>query len=80
MEAPGKEEDTHAVVEGEGNGNGGSEGGTSVLVHLLKDTPPFAGEDGRTYSLKKGDVVTLPHKLADVLLSRGMAEEVQQGD
>lgn len=79
MEAPG-EEDPHTVAEGDGEGDGASEGEASVLVHLLKDTPPFAGEDGRTYSLRKGDVVTLPHKLADVLLSRGMAEEVQRGD
>lgn len=48
----------------------------SVLIHVLKDTPPFAGEDGQTYSLKKGDMVSLPRHLAQVLISRGMAEEV----
>lgn len=48
----------------------------AVLIHVLKDTPPFAGEDGQTYSLKKGDMVSLPEKLAQVLVSRGMAEEV----
>ena len=48
----------------------------AVLIHVLKDTPPFAGEDGQTYSLKKGDMVSLPDKLAQVLISRGMAEQV----
>ncbi len=54
-------------------------GGPDILIHVLKDTPSFAGEGGRTYSLKKGDIVTLSQKLADVLLSRGMAEEVKAG-
>ncbi len=48
----------------------------AVLIHVLKDTPPFAGEDGQTYSLKKGDMVSLPEKLAQVLISRNMAEQV----
>lgn len=55
------------------------EGEPAILIHVLKDTPSFAGEGGRTYSLKKGDIVTLSQKLADVLLSRGMAEEVKAG-
>ncbi len=48
-----------------------------LLIHVLKDTPPFAGEAGRTHSLKEGDMVTLSQKLAEVLISRGMAEEVR---
>ncbi len=53
------------------------EGG--VLIHVLKDTPPFAGDDGQTYSLKKGDMVSIPEKLAQVLVSRGMAEQIGHG-
>jgi DNA replication factor GINS len=52
------------------------DGEDAVLIHVLKDTPPFAGDDGQTYSLKKGDMVSIPAKLAQVLVSRGMAEEV----
>lgn len=48
----------------------------AAFVHVTRDTPPFAGEDGQTYSLKKGDMVSLPKKLAQVLVDRGMAEEV----
>ncbi|MCK4970432.1 MAG: hypothetical protein KAS77_07890 [Thermoplasmata archaeon] len=51
-----------------------------VLIHVLKDTPPFTGEDGLTYSLKRGDMVSLPDRLAQVLVSRGMAEEVGSSD
>ncbi|UCC93662.1 MAG: DNA replication complex GINS family protein [Thermoplasmata archaeon] len=51
-------------------------GEDAVLIHVLKDTPPFAGDDGQTYSLKKGDMVSIPGNLAQVLVSRGMAEEV----
>jgi len=54
-------------------------GEATILIHVLKDTPAFAGEGGRTYSLKRGDIVTLSQKLADVLVSRGMAEEVTAG-
>jgi len=52
---------------------------SSIIIHILKDTPSFAGEGGRSYSLKKGDIVTLSQKLAEVLVSRGMAEEVSAG-
>ena len=53
-----------------------AEPGDAAFIHVLRDTPPFAGEDGQTYSLKKGDMVSLPKKLAQVLVDRGMAEEV----
>lgn len=57
-----------------------ADGEAPVLIHVLKDTPPFAGEDGQTYSLKKGDMVSLPDRLAQVLVSRGMAEEIGSSD
>ncbi len=50
--------------------------GEAAFIHVLRDTPPFAGEDGQTYSLRKGDMVSIPRKLAQVLVDRGMAEEV----
>jgi DNA replication factor GINS len=53
------------------------DGERATLIHVLKDTPPFAGDDGQTYSLKKGDMVSIPDRLAQVLVSRGMAEEVK---
>ena len=55
---------------------GGEEG--KALVHVLEDVPSFAGEGGRTYSLRRGDLVTLPDRLAEVLVGRGMAERVER--
>jgi DNA replication factor GINS len=49
-----------------------------ALVHMLEDVPSFAGEGGRTYSLKRGDMVSLPDRLVEVLVGRGMAERVER--
>ncbi|MBI2077460.1 MAG: hypothetical protein HYT80_03690 [Euryarchaeota archaeon] len=43
----------------------------SLTVRALVDVPPFVGLDGRTYRLKKGDVLTLPKKMVDMLAKRG---------
>lgn len=43
----------------------------AVTVRALVDVPPFVGLDGRTYRLKKGDVLTLPRRMVDVLAKRG---------
>jgi DNA replication initiation complex subunit (GINS family) len=51
--------------------------GEDIVVHVLKDTPPFAGEGGVSYALKTGDIVNLPRRLAEVLLQRGMAEAIE---
>lgn len=51
-----------------------------VLVHVLEDTPSFAGEGGRSYSLKRGDLVSLPGRLAEVLIGRGLAEIVERDE
>lgn len=43
----------------------------SVTVRALVDVPPFVGLDGKTYRLKKGDVLTLPKRMVDMLAKRG---------
>ncbi len=45
--------------------------GDDVTVRALVDVPPFVGLDGKTYRLKKGDVLTLPKKMVDMLAKRG---------
>lgn len=71
---------SEAAIEPPGEGAPSTDaGGSTILIHVLKDTPSFAGEEGRTHALKKGDIVTLSQKLAEVLVSRGMAEEVTAG-
>ena len=76
LEPSAEEAPTSPGEQGEGEVAG--EGEETVLVHVLKDTPPFAGEGGRTYSLSKGDLVSVPHRVAEVLLSRGMVELVER--
>ena len=48
-----------------------------LVVHVLKDTPPFAGEGGASYALRTGDIVNLPRRLAELLVQRGVAEAVE---
>jgi DNA replication initiation complex subunit (GINS family) len=48
-----------------------------IVVHVLKDTPPFAGEGGASYALHTGDIVNLPRRLAELLVQRGVAETVE---
>ena len=49
-----------------------------VLVRVLSDMEPFMGVDGRVYSLKAEDVVTLPPKNAGVLIDRNIALDVMR--
>jgi len=48
-----------------------------LVVHVLKDTPPFAGEGDASYALRTGDIVNLPRRLAELLVQRGVAEAVE---
>jgi DNA replication factor GINS len=43
-----------------------------VLVHVLQDMDSFLGVDGKTYTLAKGDIVTLPERNAAVLSERNI--------
>ncbi len=48
-----------------------------VLVRIKKDIPEFVGVDGKTYKLKKEDVVVLPELNAKALIKDGVAEEIE---
>lgn len=39
-------------------------------IRALEDIPPFVGFDGKTYRIKKGEVVSLPKKFAAILKER----------
>ncbi len=47
-----------------------------VLVRIKRDVE-FEGVDGRTYSLRKEDVVTLPKENAKALIEGGFAEKIE---
>lgn len=40
-------------------------------VRALADIPPFIGFDGKTYRIKKGEVLTLPKRFVKILKDRG---------
>ncbi|MCK4270112.1 MAG: DNA replication complex GINS family protein [Methanogenium sp.] len=66
--------DTEVPPEGEG-----AAVSDYVLVHVLKDMEPFMGVDGRVYSLRNEDVVTLPKMNASVLYGRNIALNIRVG-
>lgn len=48
-----------------------------VLLRILDDVPPFEGENNRVYRLKREDVITLPRDLAQILVRRKKAVELE---
>ncbi len=48
-----------------------------ALVHIRSDMESFMGVDGRTYTLKRGDIVTLPENNADVLCEHDIALNIR---
>lgn len=50
---------------------------THPIVRVMEDTPTFVGTDERTYSLRKEDVLSLPHEMSEPLLKRGVVQQVK---
>lgn len=48
-----------------------------AIVRICSDTEPFMGVDGRVYTLKKRDIVTLPESNADVLCEHNIALNIR---
>jgi DNA replication factor GINS len=44
-----------------------------ATIRALVDIPPFVGFDGKTYRIKKGEVLTIPKKFALILKERNHA-------
>lgn len=47
-----------------------------ATVRALVDIPPFVGLDSKTYKLKKGEVATIPRKMAEILRKNGKVAPV----
>jgi DNA replication initiation complex subunit (GINS family) len=47
------------------------------LLMILEDLPPFVSEDRKSYTLKKGDIVTLPPDTARILIKNKKAKVVE---
>jgi DNA replication factor GINS len=48
-----------------------------VMVRIKKDIPEFEGVDGKTYKLRREDVVVLPALNAKALIKGGVAEVIE---
>ncbi len=48
-----------------------------VLVRIRQDIPEFEGVDGKTYKLRKEDVVLIPSLNANALIKSGVAERIE---
>jgi DNA replication factor GINS len=54
-------------------------GNGQMVVRMLADVDAFLGVDGRIYTLKKEDVVTLPRINAEVLCDHNIALNIKPG-
>jgi DNA replication initiation complex subunit (GINS family) len=48
----------------------------NMVLRILEDVPSFAGVAGN-YKLKKEDIASLPRKVAEILVKKGKAQEIQ---
>lgn len=53
------------------------ESNTQPIVRVLEDTPQFIGTDGKTYSLRKEDMLSLPSEMAEPLLKKKVVKRVK---
>ncbi|RLI80486.1 hypothetical protein DRP05_00505 [Archaeoglobales archaeon] len=48
-----------------------------ILIRMIVDITEFQAIDGKTYKLRKGDILTLPTLNAKALIKGGVAEEIR---
>ncbi len=53
------------------------EEGDYVLLRIKQDIPEFEGVDGKTYKLRREDVVLIPKLNANGLIKSGVAEKIE---
>ncbi len=51
--------------------------GDKILVRVKQNIPEFEGIDGKTYKLRKEDVVLIPRINANALIKSGVCEEIE---
>jgi DNA replication factor GINS len=65
-----------APTAGKSDGGQGTPTEGIATVRALEDIPPFVGLDAKTYRLKKGEVATIPQKMAEILRKNGKVAPV----
>ncbi len=53
------------------------ESNTHPIVRVLEDTPEFIGTDGKTYLLRKEDVLSMPQEMTEPLLKKKVVKQVK---
>ena len=48
-----------------------------MLIRIVSDVTEFQGIDGKTYKVRRGDILTLPTLNAKALIKGGVAEEIK---
>lgn len=76
-----KETEVQKTLEGERSavkeGHASKPADDTVLVRILEDLPTLAGAE-KNYSLQKEDVISLPKKMAEILLRSNKAVEIRR--
>jgi DNA replication initiation complex subunit (GINS family) len=60
---------THTPVKEDSN--------THPIVRVLEDTPEFIGTDGKSYLLRKEDVLSMPSEMTEPLLKKKVVKQVK---
>ena len=47
-----------------------------AVLRIIKDMPTFIGTDAKQYTIKVGDVLSVPNQMADMLIKRHIAEKI----
>jgi DNA replication factor GINS len=50
---------------------------TNPIVRVLEDTPKFIGTDGKAYSLRKEDVLSLPSEMNELLQKKKVVTQIK---
>jgi hypothetical protein len=50
---------------------------TNPIVRVLEDTPEFIGTDGKAYSLRKEDVLSLPSEMNELLQKKKVVTQIK---
>jgi len=46
------------------------------IVQVVQDIPEFIGTDKKKYNLKKGDLISLPQNMKDMLIKKNVVDEI----
>lgn len=48
-----------------------------TLLRVVKDMPTFVGTDAKQYTIKEGDILSVPKQMGDMLIKRHVAERIE---